>query len=95
MERCFLWSSTSKGHCVELAISKTVAIKVLNLARRGASKSFKAEFESLRNIGHQNLVKLLTTYSGIDDQGQDFKALRNNRLYSSRVWYGKRDINTR
>uniref|UniRef100_A0A7N2LER6 non-specific serine/threonine protein kinase n=1 Tax=Quercus lobata TaxID=97700 RepID=A0A7N2LER6_QUELO len=53
----------------------TVAIKVLNLARRGASKSFKAEFESLRNIEHQNLVKLLTAYSGIDDQGQDFKAL--------------------
>nr|XP_023896914.1 probable LRR receptor-like serine/threonine-protein kinase At3g47570 [Quercus suber] len=52
-----------------------VAIKVLNLSRRGASKSFKAEFESLRNIGHQNLVKLLTAYSGIDDQGQDFKAL--------------------
>ncbi|XP_050282996.1 probable LRR receptor-like serine/threonine-protein kinase At3g47570 [Quercus robur] len=55
--------------------SHTVAIKVLNLARRGASKSFKAEFESLRNIGHQNLVKLLTAYSGIDDQGQNFKAL--------------------
>ncbi|KAK4592290.1 hypothetical protein RGQ29_016713 [Quercus rubra] len=53
----------------------TVAIKVLNLARRGASKSFKTEFESLRNIEHQNLVKLLTAYSGIDDQGQDFKAL--------------------
>uniref|UniRef100_A0A2N9HQF0 Leucine-rich repeat-containing N-terminal plant-type domain-containing protein n=1 Tax=Fagus sylvatica TaxID=28930 RepID=A0A2N9HQF0_FAGSY len=34
-----------------------VAVKVLNLLRRGASKSFMAECEALRNIRHRNLVK--------------------------------------
>uniref|UniRef100_A0A2N9IX20 non-specific serine/threonine protein kinase n=1 Tax=Fagus sylvatica TaxID=28930 RepID=A0A2N9IX20_FAGSY len=53
----------------------TVAIKVLNLSRHGASKSFKAECEALRNIRHRNLVKVLTSCSGIDYQGHDFKAL--------------------
>uniref|UniRef100_A0A2N9ITA1 Protein kinase domain-containing protein n=1 Tax=Fagus sylvatica TaxID=28930 RepID=A0A2N9ITA1_FAGSY len=53
----------------------TVAVKVLNLLRHGASKSFKAECEALRNIRHRNLVKVLTSCSGIDYQGNDFKAL--------------------
>ncbi|XP_030962200.1 probable LRR receptor-like serine/threonine-protein kinase At3g47570 [Quercus lobata] len=52
-----------------------VAIKVLNLSRRGAFKSFMAECEALRNIKHRNLVKVLTACSGIDYQGNDFKAL--------------------
>nr|XP_023921399.1 probable LRR receptor-like serine/threonine-protein kinase At3g47570 isoform X2 [Quercus suber] len=53
----------------------TVAIKVLNLLRHGASKSFVAECEILRNIRHRNLVKVLTICSSIDYQGRDFKAL--------------------
>ncbi|KAM4072560.1 hypothetical protein ACB094_11G146800 [Castanea mollissima] len=52
-----------------------VAVKVLNLLRHGASKSFIAECEAQRNIRHRNLVKLLTSCSGIDYQGHDFKAL--------------------
>ncbi|XP_030965907.1 LRR receptor-like serine/threonine-protein kinase EFR [Quercus lobata] len=52
-----------------------VAIKVLNLGCHGASKSFKAECEALRNIRHRNLVKVLTVCSGFDHQGHDFKAL--------------------
>ena len=52
-----------------------VAIKVFNLSRHGASKSFIAECEALRNIRHRNLVKVLTTCSSIDFQGRDFKAL--------------------
>ncbi|XP_059291107.1 probable LRR receptor-like serine/threonine-protein kinase At3g47570 [Lycium ferocissimum] len=52
-----------------------VAVKVLNLLRRGACKSFMAECEVLRNIRHRNLVKVLTACSGIDYQGNDFKAL--------------------
>nr|XP_023910066.1 probable LRR receptor-like serine/threonine-protein kinase At3g47570 [Quercus suber] len=52
-----------------------VAIKVLNLGCHGASKSFKAECEALRNIRHRNLVKVLTACSGVDYQGHDFKAL--------------------
>ena len=54
---------------------QTVAIKVLNHLRYGASKSFKAECKALRNIRHRNLVKMLTTCLSIDYEGHDFKAL--------------------
>ncbi|XP_024986581.1 putative receptor-like protein kinase At3g47110 [Cynara cardunculus var. scolymus] len=53
----------------------TVAIKVLNLQRRGGSRSFMAECEALRNIRHRNLVKVITSCSSLDFQGNDFKAL--------------------
>nr|XP_023898144.1 putative receptor-like protein kinase At3g47110 [Quercus suber] len=52
-----------------------VAVKVLNLLHHGASKSFVAECEALRNIRHRNLVKVLTACLGVDYQGYDFKAL--------------------
>lgn len=56
-------------------IGPTVAIKVLNLVDSRASKSFIAECEALKNIRHRNLVKVLTACSGVDYQGNDFKAL--------------------
>ncbi|XP_062154966.1 probable LRR receptor-like serine/threonine-protein kinase At3g47570 [Alnus glutinosa] len=59
---------TDKGRMI-------IAVKVLNLLCRGASKSFIAECEALRNIRHRNLVKILTVCSGVDYQGNDFKAL--------------------
>ncbi|KAK4740951.1 hypothetical protein SAY87_024539 [Trapa incisa] len=52
-----------------------VAIKVLNLNQHGASKSFIAECNALRNTRHRNLVKVLTACSGTNYQGDDFKAL--------------------
>ncbi|VVA36134.1 PREDICTED: probable LRR receptor [Prunus dulcis] len=52
-----------------------VAIKVFNLLRQGASKSFIAESKALRNIRHRNLVKIITACSSADFQGNDFKAL--------------------
>ncbi|KAF8022152.1 hypothetical protein BT93_G2334 [Corymbia citriodora subsp. variegata] len=52
-----------------------VAVKVLNLTRHGALKSFKAECEALKHIKHRNLLKVLTVCSGIDYNGNDFKAL--------------------
>ncbi|TYH89586.1 hypothetical protein ES332_D01G273000v1 [Gossypium tomentosum] len=52
-----------------------IAVKVLNLLNRGASRSFLAECEALRNIRHRNLVKVLTAISGVDYRGNDFKAL--------------------
>ncbi|KAG2663688.1 hypothetical protein I3843_16G046000 [Carya illinoinensis] len=55
--------------------SRTIAVKVLNLLRHGASKSFIAECEALRNIRHRNLVKVLSACSSVDFQGHDFKAL--------------------
>ncbi|XP_059660853.1 putative receptor-like protein kinase At3g47110 [Cornus florida] len=52
-----------------------VAIKVLKLQQRGASKSFMAECQAFRNVRHRNLVKILTACSSIDFNGNDFKAL--------------------
>ncbi|CAN6697788.1 unnamed protein product [Malus baccata var. baccata] len=54
---------------------ETVAIKVINLVHRGASKSFIAECEALRNMRHRNLMKVLSVCSGIDYRGCEFKAL--------------------
>ncbi|XP_057971000.1 probable LRR receptor-like serine/threonine-protein kinase At3g47570 [Malania oleifera] len=47
-----------------------VAVKVFNMDLHGASKSFLAECEALRNIRHRNLVKILTACSS-----STFKAL--------------------
>ncbi|KAG7559949.1 Protein kinase domain [Arabidopsis thaliana x Arabidopsis arenosa] len=55
--------------------NKIVAMKVLNMQRRGAMKSFMAECESLKDIRHRNLVKLLTACASIDFQGNEFRAL--------------------
>nr|XP_048329113.1 probable LRR receptor-like serine/threonine-protein kinase At3g47570 [Ziziphus jujuba var. spinosa] len=53
----------------------SVAVKVFNLERRGASKSFMAECETLRNTRHRNLVKIVTACSSVDYQGNNFMAL--------------------
>ncbi|PIA59349.1 hypothetical protein AQUCO_00400320v1, partial [Aquilegia coerulea] len=52
-----------------------VAVKVFNLQRKGASKSFVSECEALRNIRHRNLLQVFTSCSTVDFQGNDFKAL--------------------
>uniref|UniRef100_A0A1J3JPP3 non-specific serine/threonine protein kinase n=1 Tax=Noccaea caerulescens TaxID=107243 RepID=A0A1J3JPP3_NOCCA len=57
------------------AENKVVAVKALNMQRRGAMKSFMAECESLKDIRHRNLVKLLTACSSTDFQGNEFRAL--------------------
>ncbi|KAM3683685.1 hypothetical protein ACB094_12G165600 [Castanea mollissima] len=54
---------------------RLIAIKVLNLQHKGASKSFMAECNALRNIRHRNLVKILTCCSSMDYGGNQFKAL--------------------
>ncbi|XP_058111198.1 probable LRR receptor-like serine/threonine-protein kinase At3g47570 [Magnolia sinica] len=65
--------SVYKGflHCNETI----VAVKVFNLQRQGAMRSFMAECEELRNMRQQNLVNILTCCSSIDFKGNDFKAL--------------------
>ncbi|XP_050154678.1 probable LRR receptor-like serine/threonine-protein kinase At3g47570 [Malus sylvestris] len=55
--------------------AQLVAVKVFNLLRRGASKSFLAECEAMRNIRHRNLIKIITACSSVDFHGNDFKAL--------------------
>ncbi|PHT61772.1 hypothetical protein T459_34376 [Capsicum annuum] len=52
-----------------------VAVKVLKLQHQGASKSFIAECQALRNIRHRNLVKVISVCSSTDFDGNDFKAL--------------------
>ncbi|GJU46073.1 kinase-like domain-containing protein [Tanacetum coccineum] len=54
---------------------KSVAVKVLHLRNRGAEKSFLAECEAWRNIRHRHLLKIITSCSSTDFQGNDFKAL--------------------
>lgn len=54
---------------------RMVAVKVLDLQIQGASKSFMAECEALRNIRHRNLLKIITACSSVDNEGNDFKAL--------------------
>jgi len=53
----------------------TVAVKVLNLDKHSASRSFFSECKALKNVRHRNLVKVLSLCSSIDHQGNDFKAL--------------------
>ncbi|XP_043698834.1 probable LRR receptor-like serine/threonine-protein kinase At3g47570 [Telopea speciosissima] len=57
------------------ASETVVAVKVLNLQQRGASKSFAAECETLKNIRHRNLLKILTVCSSIDFERKEFNAL--------------------
>nr|KJB62783.1 hypothetical protein B456_009G436300 [Gossypium raimondii] len=54
---------------------KPVAVKVLNLRNHGAARSFIAECKALRKIRHRNLLKIITSCSSIDYQGNEFKAL--------------------
>ncbi|XP_058096113.1 probable LRR receptor-like serine/threonine-protein kinase At3g47570 [Magnolia sinica] len=68
------YGSVYKG-ILDGAKATTVAVKVLNLAHRGASESFVAECEALRNVRHRNIVKILTSCSSLDFKGNDFKAL--------------------
>ncbi|GJT74573.1 leucine-rich repeat protein [Tanacetum coccineum] len=68
------FSAVYKG-ILDPAYEKCVGIKVLHLQNRGARKSFLAECEAWRNIRHRNLLKIVTSCSSTDFQGNDFKAL--------------------
>ncbi|XP_023741671.1 receptor kinase-like protein Xa21 [Lactuca sativa] len=52
-----------------------VAVKVMHLQNRGAHKSFVTECEAWQSIRHRNLLKIMTSCSSVDFQGNDFKAL--------------------
>ncbi|KAM3697867.1 hypothetical protein ACB098_06G145700 [Castanea mollissima] len=54
---------------------RPIAVKVLNLQQKGASKIFMVECNVLRNVRHRNLVKILTCCSSMDYSGNQFKAL--------------------
>ncbi|WJX61432.1 non-specific serine/threonine protein kinase [Trifolium repens] len=67
------FGSVHKGNLV--SEDNVVAVKVLNLQKKGAHKSFIAECNALKNIRHRNLIKILTCCSSTDYKGQEFKAL--------------------
>jgi serine/threonine protein kinase len=52
-----------------------VAVKVLDLHKMGAPKSWVLECEALRNLRHRNLIKLVTVCVSVDFSGNDFRAL--------------------
>ncbi|KAL5565917.1 hypothetical protein UlMin_029081 [Ulmus minor] len=54
---------------------KIVAVKVLKLQKKGATKSFMSECKALINIRHRNLVRIVTSCSSVDYKGNEFKAL--------------------
>ncbi|GJS64101.1 leucine-rich repeat protein [Tanacetum coccineum] len=68
------FSSVYKG-ILDASDNRFVAIKVLHLLNRGAQKSFVAECEAWRNIRHRNLLKIITSCSSVDFQGNEFKAV--------------------
>ncbi|GKA73846.1 kinase-like domain-containing protein [Tanacetum coccineum] len=68
------FSSVYKG-VLDCDDDRFVAVKVLHLQNPGALKSFLAECEAWRNIRHRNLLKIITSCSSVDYQGNDFKAL--------------------
>ncbi|WRX19947.1 Serine-threonine/tyrosine-protein kinase [Theobroma cacao] len=53
----------------------TLAVKALDLQQSKALQSFLAECETLRNIRHRNLMKIITSCFSIDHKGDQFKAL--------------------
>ncbi|XP_010268235.1 PREDICTED: putative receptor-like protein kinase At3g47110 [Nelumbo nucifera] len=72
-----------------------VAVKVINLQQRGASKSFLAECEAWRNIRHRNLVKIITSCSSADFKGNDFKAVVYEFMSNGNLdkWLHQEEIN--
>ncbi|XP_074332509.1 putative receptor-like protein kinase At3g47110 isoform X2 [Apium graveolens] len=67
------YGSVYKG--VLRSVEHIVAVKVLKVEVCGANKSFLAECNTLRNIRHRNLIKIITACSSTDFKGNDFKAL--------------------
>lgn len=72
----------------------TLAVKVLDLQHGGASKSFTAECEALRNVRHRNLVKVFTSCSSVDYRGKEFKALVMEYMANGNLdkWLYPRDV---
>ncbi|XP_019173545.1 PREDICTED: probable LRR receptor-like serine/threonine-protein kinase At3g47570 [Ipomoea nil] len=64
-----------KGRLEQGGGEQTIAVKVLDLSKNGASKSFLEKCKVLRNIRHRNLVPILTCCSSCDFAGNEFRAL--------------------
>ncbi|KAK3436976.1 hypothetical protein EUGRSUZ_C01543, partial [Eucalyptus grandis] len=71
----FIWWSYGTIYKATTQEGGLVAVKVLNLGHRGASKSFVSECRTLGAIRHRNLMKIVNICSSVDYHGNDFKAL--------------------
>ncbi|KAL8102853.1 hypothetical protein AgCh_027395 [Apium graveolens] len=60
---------------IETGTGTAVAIKVFNLQRRGAVRSFNTEYQTLKMIDHKYIVKIITTCTSVDQEGHDFRAI--------------------
>lgn len=69
------FSSVYKGTLSCGGHSVNVAVKVLDLRQRGASRSFMSECNALKRIQHRKLVKVITVCDSLDHNGDEFKAL--------------------
>ncbi|MBC2899998.1 LOW QUALITY PROTEIN: hypothetical protein CFC21_112264 [Triticum aestivum] len=61
--------------CVLDTEDRTLAVKVFNLGQSRYAKSFEVECEAMRRIRHRCLIKIITSCSSVNHQGQEFKAL--------------------
>uniref|UniRef100_A0A2N9EXM1 Protein kinase domain-containing protein n=1 Tax=Fagus sylvatica TaxID=28930 RepID=A0A2N9EXM1_FAGSY len=78
------FGSVYKGNGIIDQEEMIIAVKVLNLQQKGASKSFIAECNVLRNIRHRNLVKTLTCCASIDykEYGMGGEVSKQGDVYS-------------
>ncbi|CAM8949279.1 unnamed protein product [Rhodiola kirilowii] len=54
---------------------KLIAVKVMDLNKHGAVKSFWRECKALSKIRHKNLLRIISCCSSLDFRGNDFMAL--------------------
>lgn len=70
------FGSVYKGIFRNVEDGETIlAVKVLDLQQSKAARSFAAECEALKSVRHRNLVKVITSCSSIELNGEEFKAL--------------------
>uniref|UniRef100_A0A452ZG73 non-specific serine/threonine protein kinase n=3 Tax=Aegilops tauschii subsp. strangulata TaxID=200361 RepID=A0A452ZG73_AEGTS len=69
------FGSVYKGTFGSGANLSTAAVKVLDVQRQGATRSFISECNALKRIRHRKLVKVITVCDSLDHSGSQFKAL--------------------
>ncbi|XVE51480.1 hypothetical protein DITRI_Ditri02bG0044500 [Diplodiscus trichospermus] len=81
-DECNLLGSGGFGsvYMGKLSDGMTVAIKVFNMQSEGGFKSFDVECETMCNIFHRNLVKVISSCSNVDFKALIFEFLPNGSL---------------